>query len=546
MSYSFNLLERPWIPCLTRQGIAVPLSLRETLARAHELLNITHESPLVGVSVMRLLLAVLHRVYGPRNAAAWAILWRSPSFDMAALDGYFDQWRGRFDLFGAEQPFYQDASIPRCLAGPVSKLVHSSASGNNATLFDHSLDDDCSAITALEAALQLVAHQTYAVGGTATPDPSVAKSKHTEGSPTVKGVLCMVRGDSLRQTLLLNLRRYHPTQEVPFGGAQDIPAWERVKSAQVRERIPCGWLDLLTWQSRRILLFPEGDTVAPEVRNAAVMKGEAVSNSFALPEKDSMMAWQRLPKARKGASPWIPLSFREERAVWRDAHSLFGKFEDQSVRPPILDWIGDLTDEVLDEAHPYALDVAGLCTSRAKVLSWHAESLPLPLTILKQPALCAQVKKALEMAENGERALQSGTKRLAERLLTHQDRVGGEKKDSDKNAVSRLACSLFRLQHYWAGIQIEFQKFIVDLAAGGRDSIDVDTGLTEALAEWIRQCRRSAKRSMDLTFRAVGHGDRTFRAVAEAESSFIGTLNQKLPDPEVRKEVVENDTAIAG
>jgi CRISPR system Cascade subunit CasA len=546
MSYSFNLLERPWIPCLTRQGTAVPLSLRETLARAHELLNITHESPLVGVSVMRLLLAVLHRVYGPRNAASWAILWRSPSFDMAALDGYFDEWRGRFDLFDAERPFYQDASIPRCLAGPVSKLVHSSASGNNATLFDHSLDDDCAAITAQEAASQLVAHQTYAVGGLATPDPFVPKSKYTEGSPTVKGILCMVRGDNLRQTLLLNLRRYHPAQEVPFEGKQDIPAWERVESAQVRERIPSGWLDLLTWQSRRILLFPEGDTVAPEVRNAAVMKGEAVSNSFALPEKDSMMAWQLAPNAQKGANPWIPLSFREERAVWRDAHTLFGKFEDQSVRPPILDWIGDLTDEVLDESHRYALDVAGLCTFQAKVLSWHAESLPLPLTILKQPALCAQVKKALEMAENGESALRSGTKRLADRLLTPQDRVGGEKKDSEKNAVSRLAGSLLRLQHYWAGLQIEFQKFIVDLAAGGRDSIDVETGLTEALAEWIRQCRHSAKRSMDLTFRAVGHGDRTFRAMADAESSFIGTLNQKLPDPEAKKEVVENDTAIAG
>jgi CRISPR system Cascade subunit CasA len=545
MSYSFNLLERPWIPCLNRQGTTESLSLRETLARAHELLNITHESPLVAVSVMRLLLAVLHRVYGPRNAASWAILWRSPSFDMAALDGYFGQWRSRFDLFDTERPFYQDASIPRCLAGPVSKLAHSSASGNNATLFDHALDDDCAAITAPEAACQLVAHQTYAVGGLATPDPSVPKSKYTEGSPTVKGILCMVRGDSLRQTLLLNLRRYHPAQEVPFEGKQDLPAWERVESARVRERIPSGWLDLLTWQSRRILLFPEGDTAAPEVRNAAVMKGEAVSNSFALPEKDSMMAWQRLPKAQKGASPWIPLSFREERAVWRDAHSLFGNFEEQSVRPPILDWIGDLTDEVLDESHRYALDVAGLCTFQAKVLSWHAESLPLPLAVLRQPALWTQVKKALEISENGESALRFGAKRLAERLLTPQDRVGGEKKNSDKKAVSRLADSLLRLQHYWAALQIEFQKFIADLAAGGCESIDADTGRTPALAEWIRQCRRSAKHSMGLTFRAVGHGDRTFRAVADAESAFNDSLNQKLPDPEAKKEVVENDTAIA-
>jgi CRISPR system Cascade subunit CasA len=289
-------------------------------------------------------------------------------------------------------------------------------------------------------------------------------------------------------------------------------------------------LDLLTWQSRRILLFPAGDTKAPMVGNAAVMKGEYISDSFAPQGRDSMMAWQLLPKAKKDTNPWVPLSFREERAVWRDAHSLFGNFADQSVRPPILDWIGELSDEALDEADRYALDLAGLCTFQAKVLSWHAESLPLPLTLLKLPALCEQVKKALEIAENGQSALLFGTKRLAERLLTPQDHIGGEKKSPDKKAVSRLSDSLLRLQHYWAALQIDFQKFIVDLAADGPESIDVDTGLTPALGEWIRQCRRSAKDSMDLTCRAAGQGDRTFRAVADAESAFIGSLNQRLPN----------------
>jgi CRISPR system Cascade subunit CasA len=543
MSYSFNLLERPWIPCLTRHGTTDPLSLRDTLARAHELLSIAHESPLVAVSVMRVLLAVLHRVYGPRNAASWVTLWRSPSFDMTALDGYFDQWRGRFDV---EWPFYQDSSISVNLAGPVSELVHSAASGNNATLFDHSVDHDCPVITSQEAALQLVAHQTFALGGMGTPDPSVAGSKFAKGSPTVKSALCLVQGDNLHQTLLLNLRRYHPTQEIPFGSAGDIPAWERTEPVRDHKRIPSGWVDLLTWQSRRILLLPEGDTKAPKVCGAAVLKGEAVSDSFALPGKDSMMAWLLLPKPQKDTNPWIPLSFREERAVWRDAHSLFGNVADQSVRPPILEWIGEITDEALDEAHRFALDVAGLCSDQKKVLSWHAESLPLPLKVLKQPALWTQVKKASEISEDGENALRFGAKRLAERLLTPQDRVGGEKKDPDKKAVKNLAKSLLRLQHYWAGLQIEFQKFVVDLAAGGRESIDVDTGLTPALRAWIRQCRRSAKHSMDLTIRAVGHGDRTFRAIVEAESAFIGSLNQKLPDPEAKKEVTENDTAIAG
>jgi CRISPR system Cascade subunit CasA len=546
VKYSFNLLERPWIPCLTLQGVTEPLSIPDTLARARELLSITHESPLVSISVMRLLLAVLHRVYGPQNAASWMMRWRAPSFEMAALDVYMDRWRGRFDLFDAGHPFYQDASIPRTLAGPVSKLIHGAASGNNATLFDHSVDDRCAPITAQEAALHLVTHQTFAVGGTATPDPSVPKSKFTKGSPTVKGTLSLVRAADLYQTLLLNLRRYSPAQEVPFAGAQDNPAWERTRPAQAVERIPSGWVDLLTWQSRRIILCPEGDAMAPVVGKAAVMKGETVSDSFALQGKDSMMAWRLLPQARKDTNPWSPLAFHETRAVWRDAYSLFGNFGDQSIRPPILDWIGELTEEGLDETQRYALDVAGLCTFQAKVLSWHAEALPLPLTILKLPALCAQVKTALEMAENGQRALVSGTKRLAERLLTPQDRASGEKKVPDKKAVSRLSEALLRLEHYWADLQIKFQRFIVDLAAAGPEAIDIDTGLTPALVEWIRQCRHSAKETMELTCRGVGQGDRTFRAVADAENAFTGSLNQRLLNVQIQKEVLENGTTTAG
>jgi CRISPR system Cascade subunit CasA len=546
MSYSFNLLEQPWIPCLTPQGTTVSLSLRDAFARAHDLRGITHESPLVAVSALRLLLAVLHRIHGPRNAAAWAALWRASSFDIASFDPYFDQWRNRFDLFDVERPFYQDASIPQDRAVPVSKLMHAAASGNNATLFDHSLDGGCPAITAAEAALQLLVNQTFAIGGLITPDPSISNSKSAEGSPTVKGALCLVRGENLFQTLLLNLRRYAPAQEVPFGSAADTPAWERAESAKVRERVPSGWLDLLTWQSRRILLLPEGDTTAPTVRKAALMKGEAVSTSFALQGKDSMMAWQLLEKASKDTNPWIPLSFREERAVWRDAHCLFGNFADQSVRPPVLDWICDLTDETLDERCRHALDIAGLCTFQAKILSWHSESLPLPLAILKTPALYGQVKKALEMAEEGQSAIARGARRLAERLLAPQESVQGKKKDADKETVTHLSNSLLRLQHYWSPLQIEFQKFIVDLAAKGSESIDPDTGSAPAMCEWIRQCRRSARECMDITCRAAGQGDRSFRAVAEAEAEFHKLLNQKLPDPKTKKEVVENDAAIAG
>lgn len=355
----------------------------------------------------------------------------------------------------------------------------------------------------------------------------------------MKAALCVVRGNDLHQTLLVNLRRYQPEQEVPFGNADDTPAWEKTTPVEVGDRIPEGWLDLLTWQSRRILLVPDGDPATPEVSRVAVLKGTSVASSFVLQGKDSMIAWRRMLKATSEEPPWLPLGFRKERAVWRDAHSLFGSLADSSVRPPILDWISELADEILDPSHCYALDVAGLCTDRAKVFSWHSESLPLPVLILKTPILYGQVKLALECAEAGEAAVRFGARCMAERLLTPQDSIGGEKRSADKKAVAQVADSLLRLQYYWAALQNGFQRLLVDLAEGGPDSLDADTGFTPPLREWILHCRQTASESMGLTSRAAGLGERTFRAIAEAEAGFGSLLNQKLPDP-TAKEVIRN------
>ncbi len=37
MTFSFNLVDAPWIPCLDAEGRALELGLQETLTRAHEL-----------------------------------------------------------------------------------------------------------------------------------------------------------------------------------------------------------------------------------------------------------------------------------------------------------------------------------------------------------------------------------------------------------------------------------------------------------------------------------------------------------------------------
>ncbi len=545
MSYSFNLLDRPWIPCITGPGTIEALSIRETLTRAHDLRAISHHSPLVPVSVLRVLLAILHRVHGPKDAAEWTALWEKGKFEPGPLDDYFSRWYERFELLDGERPFYQDPCLGENFAIPVSKLMHEAASGNNATLFDHSLDDFSKTVPVGEAALQLVAHQVFALGGLGTPDPAIEGSKSANGAPTVKAALCIVHGGSLFETLLLNLRRYDLPGGYPFGASNDVPAWERGQAAEVCDRIPTGWVDLLTWQSRRIRLFPEGESATPTIRRVAVLKGESVDNSVSLAGKDSMFAWQKLLTPAKNAEPWIPLGFREDRALWRDTHSLFARFSDVSRRPPILEWISELREEGFSPSRVLALQAAGICSDQAKVMSWHTESLPLSLTIVAEPRLCAQIRLALDCCEAGEFAIKVAVRQLAERLLVPADRVGGEKKSADKGAVSLLASSLHRTHHYWGRLRLHFQHFISDLEKQA-NAIDPDTGEAPSLAEWRQSCRHSASEAMRLTWLATGEGERTFRAVAEAEAVFQREMNKRIPNHRAKKENADYVTTSAG
>lgn len=72
----FNLVDEPWIPCLMLEdNTREELSLGGVFARSREIRELYDPSPLVTVSLHRLLLAILHRNFGPRNLDAWRDLW---------------------------------------------------------------------------------------------------------------------------------------------------------------------------------------------------------------------------------------------------------------------------------------------------------------------------------------------------------------------------------------------------------------------------------------------------------------------------------------
>ena len=277
--FSFNLVDQPWIPCRLLDGPVKNLGLRDTLRRAHEIEQVTAPSPLATVAIHRLLLAVLHRALdGPRDAAAWHAIHEAGRFDAEALDAYLGQWRARFDLFDAEYPFFQAASLSDTLARPVSALLHEGGTDGSTAHFNHPADVVPGSLSPPRAAQQLVAHQAFALGGLITHEPG--ESPSAPAAPLVTAVVFLTQGESLFETLLRNLHRYDPEHGAPFEAAgPDPPAWERDSGTTSEVRLSGGYLDLLTWQRRRIRLLPSRDPVGDLVFRSAgsVAAGRVVS-----------------------------------------------------------------------------------------------------------------------------------------------------------------------------------------------------------------------------------------------------------------------------
>ncbi len=259
----FNLTEEPWIPCLMLEtNEPKDLSLFEVLRQAHEIKEITDDSPLVVVSLHRLLLAILHRNFGPKSFDDWKELWRKECWDAKKLKSYFDNCKDRFNLFDEERPFYQYPVIKSSGTGeeasfkPLEYLMQEKASGNNGTLFDHSFEANPQSFTFETATCYLIARQAFSFAGTGCKYPFGFAN-----STLISGFSVLAIGNNLFETLALNLVRYPHEKtfiyETDEDEQMDMPFWERSKLDQATSKdakgtIPRGYLDYLTRQSRKI------------------------------------------------------------------------------------------------------------------------------------------------------------------------------------------------------------------------------------------------------------------------------------------------------
>lgn len=502
MNLSFNLLDSPWVPCIDDEGRAVDLSLRDALVQAHKMRELYGESPLVTAALSRLLLAILHRVFGPADWKAWGELWRAGQWDAAKLDAYFEQWRHSFDLFDSQYPFYQ-ASDERVKPKSVASLIHDVASGNNATLFDHHTDELGPVLNPAQAARMLVAAQVFGLAGL-----SGLPQKFTDGT-CASGIVFLVQGDSLFETLTLNLLQY-PDDSVMGHSPQDCPAWEMDDPYTPDRSRPLGYLDYLTWQNRRVLFLPKEEAGTVVVRQMTMAPALRLDGDILNP-----MAHYRVDEKR---GP-IPLPFVEERALWRDSSSLF-QLQSKGHRPPLtFRWLAELVDEgYLDRAQTRRYLALGMSKKQAKVNFYRSERLPLPLRYLRQRELVEALQTALEMAENTARQLWGAARTLATFVVSPEaDAESGRQPAREDLDALTSQWAVERL--YWPRLERPFRE-VLEALLDDRET---------ALVAWRKTLRRTAWSAFDQVADGVGFDPASLKAVVRGREQLAAGLGKVLP-----------------
>lgn len=507
---TFNLIDEPWIPCVMANGETHELSLRVALAEAENVRELFDASPLVTAALHRLLLAVLWRVFPLHSLAEWKTLWQAERFDVTKLEAYFEQWHERFYLLHPEKPFYQFNRLELKKPTPLKRLGWEFAAGNNGTLFDHSSDDDRPAIEPKVATRWIVATHCFAA--------SAGKSEtiHTKDSPWSRGAAILIQGDTLFETLALNMLNLIRT-DFPQSG-DDLADWEKDADWQPQhDQIPDGILEYLTWQSRTIKLLPDEKG---ELHDCYFAQGRAIREDF---KQEPTYAYKRDPKL--GLLVW---QFNEDRVLWRDSHSLLNLSVEAPFQiPQALHHLAKLVREKTVERHRlYRLQILGqsLESGQPTIHFWRNERLPLSADYLNEKPLLDKLREAITLSEEVAKVLQSGVYSLAKALLEFiADR------QPDKKDVQQMTKHLQTESFYWSQLEAIFKQLFTDLPADQTQNDEGEIVYGELrLAEWARVLKRTAEDAFHIATRSLDGSSRALKAVAIAERSFRGKLHEAL------------------
>ena len=544
---AYNLVDEPWIPVSGHPSGATRVSLRDALVNAHRMRGVRHASPLATAALHRFLVAAVHAAAWPGTGIGpwgetetqargqWLTMWSAGSLPEAAINAYLDRWHDRFFLLGGDHPFMQDPRVAddrRSEPGVLSLEVD--AKGAKPLFFR----DLGKTMDPAEAAPQILALQSFALGGILTPDPAftdVITSSAQGGAFTRASAACMiVQGRTLFETLLLNCHGLWPDAPGPGQrGTGDRPTWERVAPPDPRDREVTGHLDLLTRRPRRIRLWHHlDDGGRAVVDGAAVLKGEVIPEASwqAWQAHETMAAFRALTdedRKDKTKPPFRAVRFREGRAVWRDSVALVqvAGAEAPALRSVawLQPWLAPGDPDAGDAAGPLShlaplhILCLGLVNDQKKAEMWRAESVQVPPRLVLDADARAELGAALVAAEDAGKAIRFATYVLAGAIV-------GE--NPDKKDVGALTDALDPTATYWGEMGRIYPAWLDTLA---RDPLD-DDGRRAVRHAWATHTWEAAHVAFGSLTSSIDRSADALRAVANAEpvlaARLLDTLRQ--------------------
>ena len=272
------------------------------------------------------------------------------------------------------------------------------------------------------------------------------------------------------------------------------------------------------------------------MRNVVIMKGFQPPKGYTVRGKETMLAFQRNPKAASGQDPWPAVAFRESRALWRDSLALMQSTDNESEQPKTLKWLSDLASEdIIPQSDIVPVDIFGLKSDRAKIEFWRHERLPLPLVYLKDKQLSDSLREALELTEMVARDMQGAIWYMAKDLLKIDE---PNPKAAQKQSIRDLLNHLGAEEAYWSRLGGPFKQLVVDLS---RDKDEYGLYGSRQLPKWKKTLHDTLWAAFTEATRGMEHSTRTLKAMAVAEQSLGRRTREYLTTLE---EETKNDTGV--
>jgi CRISPR system Cascade subunit CasA len=488
--FHFDLWKQPWIGLEKSTGEIEKLSIEDTLLNAHRYSGIFDPSPLVLVGIHRFLMAILQDIFSPTAEEELRKLWNLQEIPKDLVVEFGKKYGDRFDLFSREKPFFQSgdvSSVP--IKGEniksIAYLAPDIPSGTENTHYRHG-GQATQIFCPSCCAAGLICIPAFSTSGGAGIKPSI------NGVPPI---YVLPVGQTLLNSLMLSLTI--PTYQPQVKSIDhDLAWWKRApiipRSSEV---VNVGYLHSLTFQARRVRLYPEkmdgfctrcGTQITWGVKKMIFDMGESRPKNS--PSWFDPFAAYKIPDTK----PPIPIRPVEGKAAWREYSSLFlrkkddqqtkskGRSKDKTIRPSFLDQIADLTE---GEMNSIPLRCIGLRTDmKAKIFEWVDTGFEIPTDLLQNEIAGYWIDKGLDFSRACASTISSVFRKSFSGSSLSSDRYGQLKNEM--------------MDEYWRGLAIPFREWVLNVSS--------DKEYDQLYANWIDQVIREANHAFASAAASIG------------------------------------------